>query len=149
MCRSRGIPYYVNAATGESTWDRPSGEPAEQVQALHILKKHQGSRRPRSWRNPEKDITRTKEEAVDLITQLRERLEDVADPSQREEMFRALAEEESDCSSAQPGRGGDLGLFGRGMMQRAFEEAAFACEVGGLSGIVDSDSGIHVILRVA
>jgi NIMA-interacting peptidyl-prolyl cis-trans isomerase 1 len=44
---------------------------------------------------------------------------------------------------------GDLGFFGTGQMQRAFEEASFALAVGGLSGIVDTDSGIHVILRTA
>jgi NIMA-interacting peptidyl-prolyl cis-trans isomerase 1 len=44
---------------------------------------------------------------------------------------------------------GDLGFFGPGQMQKPFEEASFALAVGGLSGIVDTDSGIHVILRVA
>jgi NIMA-interacting peptidyl-prolyl cis-trans isomerase 1 len=53
---------------------------------------------------------------------------------------------ESDCGSAE--KGGDLGLFARGQMQKPFEDASFGLGVGGLSGIVDSDSGIHVILRV-
>ncbi|RLN75137.1 hypothetical protein BBJ28_00011880 [Nothophytophthora sp. Chile5] len=46
-------------------------------------------------------------------------------------------------------RGGDLGPFTRGKMTPSFEEAAFALKVGGLSELVESDSGIHVILRVA
>ena len=43
----------------------------------------------------------------------------------------------------------DLGMFGRGMMQEAFENASFALEVGEISGIVDTDSGVHLILRYA
>jgi NIMA-interacting peptidyl-prolyl cis-trans isomerase 1 len=61
--------------------------------------------------------------------------------------FAALASRESHCSSAR--NGGDLGVFGRGQMQRQFEEAAFALKVGELSGPVESDSGVHLILRTA
>jgi NIMA-interacting peptidyl-prolyl cis-trans isomerase 1 len=42
---------------------------------------------------------------------------------------------------------GDLGLFSRGQMQPSFENAAFALAVGELSDIVESDSGLHLILR--
>ena len=75
--------------------------------------------------------------------------------------FDELASEVSDCSSAK--RGGDLGKFGRGQMQRPFEEvqldflvfydlcfqASFALKVGEMSGVVDTDSGVHIILRTA
>ncbi|KAI9190602.1 uncharacterized protein BJ171DRAFT_543799 [Polychytrium aggregatum] len=44
---------------------------------------------------------------------------------------------------------GDLGFFGPGAMQPAFESATFALQVGELSGPVESDSGIHLILRTA
>ncbi len=44
-------------------------------------------------------------------------------------------------------RGGDLGFFGRGQMQRPFEEATYALQVGELSGPVFTDSGVHLILR--
>ena len=43
--------------------------------------------------------------------------------------------------------GGDLGEWGRGQMQKPFEEATYALKVGQMSGIVDTDSGVHVILR--
>ncbi|CAN0355785.1 unnamed protein product, partial [Scytosiphon promiscuus] len=33
--------------------------------------------------------------------------------------------------------------------QRAFEEAAFGLPVGGLSGVVSTDSGVHLIMRTA
>jgi NIMA-interacting peptidyl-prolyl cis-trans isomerase 1 len=39
-------------------------------------------------------------------------------------------------------------VFERGAMQKAFEDASFDLAVGGLSGLVDTDSGIHIILRV-
>ena len=45
-------------------------------------------------------------------------------------------------------RGGDLGHFGRGQMQPAFEEASFQLQIGEMSQIVDTDSGVHIILRV-
>ena len=63
------------------------------------------------------------------------------------EDFTRLAEQFSECRSAQ--NGGDLGPFGRGQMQKAFEDATYALSVGEISDLVDSDSGIHIILRTA
>lgn len=65
----------------------------------------------------------------------------------KEATFGELAKEFSDCSSAK--RDGDLGRFKKGQMQRPFEEAAFALKIGQLSQIVDTDSGLHIILRTA
>jgi NIMA-interacting peptidyl-prolyl cis-trans isomerase 1 len=61
------------------------------------------------------------------------------------EEFAKIASQRSDCSSFRAG--GDLGAFGRGDMQAPFEDASFALEVGGMSGIVSTDSGYHIILR--
>ena len=64
-----------------------------------------------------------------------------------EAAFREKARSRSDCKSAE--RGGDLGRFGRGKMQTPFEEVAFALGVGALSGVVDTDSGLHLIYRLS
>lgn len=107
------------------------------VQCSHILVKHAGSRRPASWRCP--TITLTKEQAIAKLTAIRAAI--VAGTA----VFEDVARVESDCGSAQ--QGGDLGPFTRGKMQKPFEDASFALAVGELSGIVDSDSGVHIIKR--
>jgi peptidyl-prolyl cis-trans isomerase NIMA-interacting 1 len=63
------------------------------------------------------------------------------------EAFPKYAKERSDCGSFQ--NNGDLGNFGPGMMQKPFEDASFALQVGEMSGIVDTDSGLHLIYRIA
>ncbi|CAO1943688.1 unnamed protein product, partial [Urochloa humidicola] len=119
---------------------RPS--PAEEkVRASHILIKHEGSRRKASWRDPEGVAisATTRDDAADLARALREQI------VSGDRKFEDIAAENSDCSSAK--RGGDLGSFGRGRMQKAFEKAAFALKVGEISDVVDTESGVHIIKR--
>ncbi|KAJ3690589.1 hypothetical protein LUZ61_019753 [Rhynchospora tenuis] len=113
------------------------------VKASHVLIKHQGSRRKASWRDPDgvRISATTREAAVERLQQIREEIES------GKIRFEDAATEHSDCSSYK--RGGDLGPFGRGKMQKPFEEAAFALKVGEMSDIIDSDSGVHIILRTA
>lgn len=61
--------------------------------------------------------------------------------------FGELAQKYSDCSSHS--NRGDLGAFQRGMMQKPFEDATYALNIGQISNIVDTDSGVHLILRTA
>ncbi len=59
------------------------------------------------------------------------------------EDFAEVAKAVSTCPSS--AEGGDLGFFGKGQMDPAFEQAAFELEVGQTSDIVKSSFGYHLI----
>ena len=143
VSRSTGQVYYLNIHTKESQWDRPTSEAStkdnDRIRCSHLLVKHKESRRPSSWR--EEHITRSKEEAIELVKEYRKQIE------KGEATIEQLASEVSDCSSAK--KGGDLGYFTRGAMQKPFEDSAFALKVGDMSDLVETDSGVHIILRTA
>ena len=102
----------------------------DSVRASHILLMYQGSARSTA--------SRSKDEALSLINVLKSQLDDGGD-------FAELARANSDCPSGRSG--GDLGQFGRGQMVPAFEQTAFALEVGATSGVVETDFGYHIIQR--
>ncbi|KAF2836808.1 peptidyl-prolyl cis/trans isomerase [Patellaria atrata CBS 101060] len=160
---SKNLPYYFNPETKVSSWEPPSGTNPEKlkvymaeyhssggirpgpsaanegkIRCAHLLVKHEGSRRPSSWR--EAKVTRTKDEAMEIIlaheSKIRSGTESLGD----------LAVTESDCSSAR--KKGDLGFFGKGDMQKEFEDAAFALKPGEVSHVVETASGLHLIERL-
>jgi len=116
------------------------------VTASHLLIKHQGSRRPASWKDESgAEITkRSKEDARQILLAHKADIMGSPNPAAR---FGELAAVHSDCSSARDK--GSLGQFSRGQMQKAFEDATYALQVGEISDVVDSDSGLHIILRTA
>ncbi|KAJ5668987.1 WW/Rsp5/WWP [Penicillium macrosclerotiorum] len=159
---SKNLPYYFNPVTKESRWEPPAdtdteklkiymaqnhtptaradvgGQGEGKIQCSHLLVKHRDSRRPSSWR--EADITRTKEEAIEILKGYEQQIQS------GETTLGDIAVSESDCSSAR--KKGDLGFFGHGEMQKEFEDAAFALQPGQVSGIVETASGVHLIQRV-
>eukprot|EP00252_Welwitschia_mirabilis_P019216 TRINITY_DN438_c0_g1_i2.p1 TRINITY_DN438_c0_g1~~TRINITY_DN438_c0_g1_i2.p1 ORF type:complete len:120 (+),score=13.26 TRINITY_DN438_c0_g1_i2:240-599(+) len=114
---------------------------SQEARASHILIKHEGSRRISSWRDPDGSRIKstTREQAVAQLASIRDEI------LSGRANFADMANRYSDCSSAR--KGGDLGSFGRGRMQKPFEDATFALKVGEVSGIIDTDSGVHIILR--
>ena len=173
---SKNLPYYFCPDTKESRWEPPAGSDPDKlklfmakfhstktngsdaaqtrpgkIRCAHILVKHEASRRPMSWRQDR--ITRTKDQALDKI-QGHEATIRGGHSSLSE-----LALTESDCNSAR--KKGDLyvppglrpladarsGFFGKGDMQKEFEDAAFTLEPGDMSGVVETASGYHLIQR--
>lgn len=120
---------------------------SETVRASHILAKHTQSRNPVSRRTNER-ITLSKDEARAELTAIQAKLVQAGESGGHGavfEMFTTIAQSRSDCGSCHAG--GDLGQFSRGMMQQPFEEATYQLKVGEMSGIVDTDSGLHLIFR--
>ncbi|HXV65964.1 MAG TPA: peptidylprolyl isomerase [Nitrosopumilaceae archaeon] len=63
------------------------------------------------------------------------------------EKFGKIAKDLSiDSGSAK--RDGSLGYFGRGMMVKPFEEAAFKLQVGAISEPIKTEFGYHIIKRL-
>lgn len=114
----------------------------DQVRAAHLLIKHTGSRNPVSRRTGQQ-VSLSPQEAMQELTGYMNKIQQEG----LHESFPHYAKERSDCGSFS--QNGDLGCFGRGMMQESFEKAAFALNVGEMSGIVSSDSGYHLIYRIA
>ena len=77
-------------------------------------------------------LVNTLEEAIELLDQIR-----------AGKSFADAAAEKSLCPSGY--NGGDLGFFGRGMMVKPFEDAAFDLEIGQISEPVQTQFGWHLI----
>ncbi|KAE9974318.1 protein kinase ssp1 [Venturia inaequalis] len=163
VSNSKNLPYYFNPDTKESRWEPPEGADAEKlknfmasnhtasisrpalgdsqedkIRCAHLLIKHRESRRPSSWR--ESRIVRSKDEAMQILLGHEQRIRAGSDT------LGELAMIESDCSSAR--KRGDLGFFGKGDMQKEFEDAAFALKPGEVSHVVETASGLHLIERL-
>jgi len=112
----------------DRTTENVEVEEGGSVSARHILVNHVDA---------DENSERTQEEALAFAEELLVRI-------QGGEALADLAIEFSDDLGSGL-EGGDLGSFERGRMVAPFEEAAFALEVGGLSEIVESSFGYHII----
>lgn len=160
VSRTHNREYFFNQATSESLWEPPYGSESVKlneylnkfrangnkpvvnddgkVRVSHLLVKSVNSRRPKLWKSPD-GISILRDDAIAKIKGYQRRI------LNGDVLLGELAKTESDCSSHT--QSGDLGFFGKGQMQPAFEEAAFALNVGEYSEIVETDSGVHLIQR--
>ena len=113
-----------------------------EIRAAHLLIKHTGSRNPISRRTGEQITLKPADALIEL-----EKYEEKIIKEGIHKAFPVYAQQRSDCSSYS--RNGDLGYFGPGVMQKSFEDAAFELLAGEMSGPVSSDSGYHLIYRIA
>jgi len=74
----------------------------------------------------------------------RQKLQSLVDSIKAGIPFEDLARRHSEDPGSAP-EGGDLGFVRRGQFVKEFETAAFALKAGELSGIVETDFGLHVI----
>ena len=97
----------------------------EAVKASHIL-----------IRSSKNDDLKKRQAALDKAKQIKKDIAAGAD-------FDEMARKNSDDSSAKAG--GDLGYFSKGQMVPEFEKAAFSLPVGGVSDVVETQFGYHII----
>ncbi len=119
----------VSEADAKKYYDEHQSEfsTPEQREASHILLTVAATA-PKA----EQDAVKAKAEA--LLKEVR------ANPAQFSEIARKNSQDPGSAAN-----GGDLGLFGRGMMVKPFDEAVFALKPGEISDLVKSDFGYHII----
>lgn len=102
----------------------------EEMTASHILVQYKGAN------GADATVTRSKEEALTRANELKKRLNEGAD-------FTALARSDSDGPSKQ--NGGSLGTITRESLVPEFAQIAFALPQGGVSDVVATPFGYHII----
>lgn len=136
-------PGYVEPAAKKA-----KKEGSDKVRVRHILLKHKDLKQkmdPQAHLKSKGPVTRPLAQAERELMRLKETL--TKDVSQ----FPSLARKFSECKSAlQPGQmAGDLGWISKGTQDPALEEAVFALEVNGLSDLVTTARGVHIVQRYA
>lgn len=135
-------------AAGGPPAKKPRVEQAapSQVRLRHIVLKHKECKSTvDKVRN--KQVKRTRGEAERSLRAVLEECE--IDP--KKTAFSQRCRELSECQSCLKTGDltGDLGWVKPGKHGQAFDTAAFALQVGQLSDLVDSDQGVHIIMRTA
>lgn len=103
------------------------------VAAQHILVAYKGAK------GAPKEVTRSKADA-------KKRAEEVLGKAKGNADFSSLVAEYTDDPGSKE-RAGSVGKFTRDKMVKPFSDAAFALPVGGVSDVVESPFGFHVIKR--
>lgn len=110
------------------------GEPVSEAELKAAYEARAVDFRVEEQRRASHILVKTREEAEELLAQVRKAPQSFADQAKQHSQDPGSAE-----------KGGDLGLFGRGMMVKPFEDAVFAMKPGEIAGPVQSDFGFHVI----
>jgi len=138
-----------NAASPQK---RRKTEQPTQVRLRHILLKHKECKSTvDKVRN--KQVKRTRGEAERMLRAVLEECE--VDALKCTKAFTQRCREISECSTSLTAGdlAGDLGWVKPGKNEAkfgpSFDTAAFALQIGQLSDIIDSDSGVHILLRAA
>jgi parvulin-like peptidyl-prolyl isomerase len=107
----------------------------EQRAGAHILIPYAGAMRA------DPSLARTKEEALEHANRL------IAQLKQDPDKFAEFARENPDMTGA---NGGDLGMWFKGSMVPAFEDAVSGLEIGAITEVpVETDFGYHIIQRTS
>jgi NIMA-interacting peptidyl-prolyl cis-trans isomerase 1 len=109
---------------------------SSRITLRHILSVHREATE-RSSARTNQTVLRSKAEARQIL----ERLMPQVNPSNFADMARA----HSDCESFDTG--GDLGVIEPGDYAVEFDDAAYALQIGEMSGIIETDRGFHIIMR--
>jgi parvulin-like peptidyl-prolyl isomerase len=109
------------------------GAKVETATASHILIRYAGALRTSA------DVTRSKEDARKLAEQVLQKVQASGD-------FAAVANEYTEDPTGK-GNGGKLGTFPKGRMVPEFDQQVFALQPGGVSGVVETGFGFHLIKR--
>ena len=88
-------------------------------------------------------IKTAEEDSEEALSKKRELAAQVLELAKSGEDFAELAKQYSEGPSGPSG--GDLGTFSRGRMVKPFEDAAFTLKEGGISDIVQTQFGFHII----
>lgn len=138
----RGV---IETPVGFHILRRETFDPAKfhRITVSHILIRYAGAkevRYPDRTRQPKTEVTRTKDEALQLAGKV------LSESRAAGADFGSLAVAYSDGPEREAG--GELGAIGWGDTgMDAFEKAAFALQVGEIAGPVETPFGFHIILR--
>jgi len=141
------VAFFEEMHDGAQAKKRRTEQPA-QVRLRHILLKHRECKATiDKVRN--KQVRRTRAEAERLLRGVLEELDGDGGQKKFTQRCRDLSECQSCLKAAD--LAGDLGWVKRGSekLGEAFEAAAFALQVNQFSDLVDSDQGVHILMRTA
>lgn len=122
----------TTTASASSAAATASAATPDRIAAQHVLVAYKGAKGA-------KDVKRSKDEAKKLADEVQKKAVGGTD-------FAELAKQYSDDEASRE-RLGSVGTFDRTSKVKPFADAAFALPVDGVSGVIESEFGFHIIKR--